>query len=157
MTDELNILIPDRTLTICGVEVTVHEYTLAEQLQHRQPLKAISEGFMDAMNAKPDAEVSIDELYDVLGANWDAVLQAVAVSCGRSVEWVAGLTGDDSESLLLIWWGVNADFFTRNAIRPALTRLVQQLQNPPPGERSSAASSTTATDSAICGTTLPAS
>lgn len=110
MTDELNILIPDRTLTICGVQVTVHEYTLAEQLQHRQPLKAISEGFMDAMNAKPDAEVSIDELYDVLGANWDAVLQAVAVSCGRSVEWVAGLTGDDSESLLLIWWGVNAAF-----------------------------------------------
>lgn len=157
MTDELNILIPDQTLTICGVEVTVHEYTLAEQLQHRQPLKAISEGFMDAMNAKPDAEVSIDELYDVLGANWDAVLQAVAVSCGRSVEWVAGLTGDDSESLLLIWWGVNAAFFTRNAIRPALTRLVQQLQNPPPGERSSAASSTTATDSAICGTTPPAS
>lgn len=157
MPDELNILIPDRTLTICGVEVTVHEYTLAEQLQHRQPLKAISEGFMDAMNAKPDAEVSIDELYDVLGANWDAVLQAVAVSCGRSVEWVAGLTGDDSENLLLIWWGVNAAFFTRNAIRPALTRLVQQLQNPPPGERSSAASSTTATDSAICGTTPPAS
>lgn len=157
MTDELNILIPDRTLTICGVQVTVHEYTLAEQLQHRQQLKAISEGFMGAMNAKPDAEVSIDELYDVLGANWDAVLQAVAVSCGRSVEWVAGLTGDDSESLLLIWWGVNAAFFTRNAIRPALTRLVQQLQNPPPGERSSAASSTTATDSAICGTTPPAS
>ncbi|HEM7588745.1 hypothetical protein QZQ06_13360 [Serratia marcescens] len=157
MTDELNILIPDRTLTICGVQVTVHEYTLAEQLQHRQPLKAISEGFMDAMNAKPDAEVSIDELYDVLGANWDAVLQAVAVSCGRSVEWVAGLTGEDSERLLLIWWGVNAAFFTRNAIRPALTRLVQQLQNQPFGERSSAASSTTATDSAICGTTPPAS
>ncbi|MBN5319143.1 hypothetical protein JY479_03795 [Serratia marcescens] len=157
MTDELNILMPDRTLTICGVQVTVHEYTLAEQLQHRQPLKAISEGFMDAMNAKPDAEVSIDELYDVLGANWDAVLQAVAVSCGRSVEWVAGLTGDDSESLLLIWWGVNAAFFTRNAIRPALTRLVQQLQNPPPGERSSAASSTTATDSANSDTTPPAS
>ncbi|CUZ06741.1 Uncharacterised protein [Serratia marcescens] len=157
MTDELNILIPDRTLTICGVQVTVHEYTLAEQLQHRQPLKAISEGFMDAMNAKPDAEVSIDELYDVLGANWDAVLQAVAVSCGRSVEWVAGLTGEDSERLLLIWWGVNAAFFTRNAIRPALTRLVQQLQNPPPGERSSVASSTTATDSANSDTTPPAS
>ncbi|MDI3229527.1 DUF6631 family protein [Serratia marcescens] len=157
MTDELNILIPDRTLTICGVQVTVHEYTLAEQLQHRQPLKAISEGFMDAMNAKPDAEVSIDELYDVLGANWDAVLQAVAVSCGRSDEWVAGLTGEDSERLLLIWWGVNAAFFTRNAIRPALTRLVQQLQNPPPGERSSVASSTTATDSANSDTTPPAS
>ncbi|MBH3230847.1 hypothetical protein I5N18_25590 [Serratia marcescens] len=157
MTDELNILIPDRTLTICGVQVTVHEYTLAEQLQHRQPLKAISEGFMDAMNAKPDAEVSIDELYDVLGANWDAVLQAVAVSCGRSVEWVAGLTGEDSERLLLIWWGVNAAFFTRNAIRPALTKLVQQLQNPPPGERSSVASSTTATDSANSDTTPPAS
>ncbi|ATN93641.1 hypothetical protein VW6B_37 [Pseudomonas phage VW-6B] len=157
MTDELNILMPDRTLSICGVQVTVHEYTLAEQLQHRQPLKAISEGFMEAMNAKPDAEVSIEELYDVLGKNWDAVLQAVAVSCGRTTEWVSGLTGADSESLLLTWWGVNADFFTRNAIRPALTRLVKQLQNPPPGERSSVASSTTATDSATSDTIPPAS
>jgi hypothetical protein len=157
MADELDILMPERTLQVNGVPLTVHEYTLAEQLQHRRPLKAISEGLMMAMNAKPDAEVSIEELFDVLGERWDAVVQAVAIACGQTPEWVGALTGEDSESLLLIWWGVNADFFTRNAIRPALARLVHQLQNPLDGEKSSVASSTTGTGSATSNTIPPAS
>lgn len=157
MADELDILMPERTLQVNGVSLTVHEYTLAEQLQHRRPLKAISEGLMEAMNAKPDAEVSIEELFDVLGNHWEAVLQAVAIACDQTPEWVAALTGEESESLLLTWWGVNADFFTRSAIRPALERLVHQMKNPPSGEKSSAASSTTGTGSATSSATPPAS
>jgi hypothetical protein len=157
MADELDILMPERTLPVNGVQLTVHEYTLAEQLQHRRPLKAISEGLAEAMNANPDAEVSIEELFDVLGERWDAVVQAVAIACNQTPEWVADLTGADGESLLLTWWGVNADFFTRNAIRPALARLVHQLQSPPSGETSSVVSSTTGTGSATSSTIPPAS
>lgn len=156
MADELDILLPDRTLSVNGVQVTVHEYTLAEQLQHRQPLRDISSGLCDAMNAAPNAEISVEELFDVLGARWPSVMQAVAISCGQTIEWVSGLTGEDSESLLLTWWGVNASFFTRNAIRPALEKLVKAL-NQQAGRTSSPASSTTATSSETSGITPPAS
>ncbi|MFB5082476.1 DUF6631 family protein [Raoultella sp. C349492] len=157
MVNELDVLMPDRTLRINGVQVTVHEYTLAEQLQHRKPLKTISEGLTQAMNGAQNAEISIEALYDVLAERWDAVVLAVAISCDRSVEWVSGLVGDDSETLLLTWWGVNASFFTRNAIRPELEKMVRLINNLPTGAGSSVASSTTATGSATSETIPPAS
>lgn len=148
MADELEILLPERTLMVNGLQVTVHEYTLAEQLQHRQPLREISGGLSEAMSAAPEAEIPLETLFDVLGERWPSVVKALAVSCGQPVEWVSELTGEDSETLLLTWWGVNADFFTRNAIRPALEKLVRDLQSASAGPKSSPASSTTDTSSA---------
>lgn len=128
MSESLAILLPERTLTLAGKEVVVHEYTLAEQLKHRAPLKAISDGFKALMLNSPDAEVSLEALYDLMGTLANEVLQAVAVSCGESVEWVSSLAGQDSEELLMVWWGVNAVFFTRSALREKMVELVQKGQ-----------------------------
>lgn len=126
MSQSLSILLPEQELMLAGVKVVVHEYTLAEQLKHRATLKVLSQGFKDALNAAPNADVSLDMLYDFLGDNTETVLAAVSIACHQPVEWVAALTGDDSEALLMTWWGVNAPFFTRDALKGDMERLVKE-------------------------------
>ncbi|WP_347253454.1 DUF6631 family protein [Leminorella grimontii] len=149
MDDSLNTMFPERHAEINGVAVQIHEYTLAEQLRHRQPLKAITDAFAQLLTAQtPQSAISLDALYDVLATLENEVIEAVAIACSQKKEWVAALSGPDSETLLLLWWGVNADFFTRSALRPALENMARQaMASRQNGEPSFNALSTTGTDS----------
>ncbi|MFP2263666.1 DUF6631 family protein [Citrobacter braakii] len=125
--DELAVLLPFRELTLAGVQVTVHEYTLKEQLQHRVVLKTLSDAFAQFLSTGENV-VRLDSLLDVMAGHYDAVIDAAAVSCGQSPGWIADLTGDDVDTLLFAWWEVNAGFFTRAALRPLLERLAVKHQ-----------------------------
>ncbi|EPO2450952.1 DUF6631 family protein [Providencia rettgeri] len=155
MSESLAILLPERTLTLAGKEVVVHEYTLAEQLKYRAPLKAISDGFKALMLNSPDAEVTLDELYDLMSALANEVIQVAAVSCSESVEWVSELSGADSDALLMVWWGVNAAFFTRSALRENMVQMTRAKQALLIGQASSPVSSTTDTTTAHSPITQP--
>ncbi|HGN1707904.1 TPA: DUF6631 family protein [Providencia rettgeri] len=155
MSESLAILLPERTLTLSGKEVVVHEYTLAEQLKYRAPLKAISDGFKALMLNSPDAEVTLDELYDLMGTLANEVIQVAAVSCSESVEWVSALTGEDSDALLMVWWGVNAAFFTRSALREKMVEMARAKQALLIGLASSPVSSPTDTTTAHSPITQP--
>lgn len=134
--DNLATLFPVRELQLAGVMVTVHEYTLQEQLKHRQVLKALTDAFAGMVSATGSQEdIALDTLFDVLADKHAELLCAVAVSCSQPVEWVSALSGEDSELLMLTWWSVNAAFFTRAALRPQVERLAKQLLN---GQKSSA-------------------
>ncbi|ENY6783314.1 DUF6631 family protein [Providencia rettgeri] len=117
MPESLTILLPERTLTLAGRTVVVHEYTLMEQLQHRAPLTQISQAFKTAMDTYGEAPIPLDTLMDILATHHKSVLLVVAVACSEPLEWVNGLTGEDADALLYTWWGVNAPFFIRNALR----------------------------------------
>lgn len=155
MSESLAILLPERTLTLAGKEVVVHEYTLAEQLKYRAPLKAISDGFMVLSLNAPDGEVSVDALYDLMSELANEVLQAIAVSCGESVEWVSELSGADSDALMMVWWGVNAVFFSRSAVREKMIALTRAKQALLIGQVSSPVLSTTDTTTAHSPITQP--
>lgn len=144
MSQSLAILLPEQTLTVAGVEVVVHEYTLAEQLKHRATLVILSQGFKQLLDTSSNDEVSLDVLFNFLGEHWDAVLLAVSIACNQPLEWVSALTGDDGEALVMTWWGVNAPFFTRDALRGEWEKRVKaSLANPLTGLASSPASSPT--------------
>lgn len=158
MSQSLATLLPNQTVIVGGVEVEVHEYTLAEQLKHRTTLKVLSQGLKTLYDHAPDGEIALDDLYDFLGENFEFVLQAMAIACRQPLEWVSALSGDDSETLLMTWWGVNAPFFLREAVKPAMERLIKQaIKSQSTGAVSSLASSNTGTTFAHSHTTPPAS
>lgn len=158
MSQSLATLLPNQTVIVGGVEVEVHEYTLAEQLKHRTTLKTISQGLKALFDTSPDGNISLDDLYDFLGDHVDVVLQAVSIACRQPLDWVSALSGDDSETLLMTWWGVNAPFFLREAVKPEMERLIKQVvKSQSIGAVSSLASSSTGTTSAHSHITPPAS
>ncbi|MGC4884576.1 DUF6631 family protein [Providencia hangzhouensis] len=158
MSQSLATLLPNQTVIVGGVEVEVHEYTLAEQLKHRTTLKTISQGLKALFDASPDGNISLDDLYDFLGEHFDVVLQAVSIACRQPLEWVSSLSGDDSETLLMTWWGVNAPFFLREAVKPEMERLIKQaIEHLSTGAASSPASLSMGTTSTPSRTIPPAS
>ncbi|MEC5319040.1 DUF6631 family protein [Brenneria populi subsp. brevivirga] len=146
---DLAVLFPDSTLKLGGEEITVHEYTLSEQLRYRRQLKPLIAAFGDLLKSAPEGVgPAVDDILDVMADHHEAVVQLMAVSCNQTPQWVAALNGDDSENLWLTWWGVNAGFFTRNTLRPLLETLNRNMQQSLTGAASSAPSSTTDTVSA---------
>ncbi|WNY73384.1 hypothetical protein H2512_07990 [Pasteurella multocida] len=119
--DELNILFPDAKINIAGVEVEVKEYTLLQQLQHHEKLMPFIQALRDAIGDKES--FSLDKLMDCISAHYQAVLELVALSTNQSVEFIQNLKGEDAESLLMLWWTINSDFFTRKALQPVLEKM----------------------------------
>lgn len=125
--DELNILMPEQSLSVAGATVTVHEYTFAEQLQHRALLRPVIDAVAGLFDGTDADGVKLDDMTDALAAVYDPVISVVAIACGQPREWVAALSGEDSEKLFFTWWGVNASFFIRQATLPQMQKLVQSL------------------------------
>jgi len=144
--NELDVLIAVSPLTLAGVSVSVHEYTLSEQLQYRRSLKIVTAALKTLLDSSADGIVSLEQLTDELATVFDEVLNVVAVACGQPREWVAALSGSDADELLYTWWSVNAAFFMRQILIPALEKIAHETARPvPAGGKSSQPSSTTVT------------
>lgn len=125
--DELQILFPNQKLTIGGEELEIKEYTLIQQLQYRAKIMPFIATLRETLTAaQTSGDFDVDAVLDCVGAHYEDVLELVALSVGKPAEYVQALTGEDAESLLLVWWAVNSDFFTRQAVRPMLEKLAQQ-------------------------------
>lgn len=125
--EELNILFPNQKIKIGDEELEVKEYTLIQQLQYRAKFMPFIATLRDTLSAtQANGEFDVDAVLDCIGAHYADVLELVALSVGKPTEYVQSLTGEEAETLLLVWWTVNADFFTRQAVRPLLEKLAQQ-------------------------------
>lgn len=124
--DELTILFPEQYLTLNGEEVKVKEYSLAQQLQYRHKMTPFIEYLRQCLGDE-QGEFNMDKLLDCLAQDYQNVLELVALSINKPVDFVANLTGEEAEQLLLSWWAVNSDFFTLKAVMPLLEKTNQSL------------------------------
>ncbi|HHM6772743.1 TPA: DUF6631 family protein [Pseudomonas aeruginosa] len=138
--NSLEVLLPDRQLTVGGIEVTVRELSFREQLANNYLLAPMA----DALSAIPAEQLegldSINVIYDALALYADSLSELLAISCGQSVEWVDALPAADGEALVLTWWMANSGFFVRRLWRPRLLARAKG-QSQLPGDESSQTSS----------------
>ena len=133
----LEVLLPDRRLTVGERELIVRELRFEEQLRHNHLLVPIATALAALSQQTLEGAESINAVYDVLAANADALGELMALSCGQSQEWIAQLPPADGEALLLTWWTANSGFFVRRLWRPRLIELAAgQVGNAPAGEGS---------------------
>lgn len=125
--DELAILFPHQTLTLNGEAIEVREYSLLQQLQYRHKMLPFIEQLRQSL--KDEAEFNLDKLLDCLAQDYQNVLELVALSINKPVDFVAQLSGEQAEQLLLSWWAVNSDFFTLKALLPMIEKI-NQTQSP---------------------------
>lgn len=130
---ELDILFPDREITVAGQAITVRELRFAEQLQHHYLLELLAAQLATTEPTELAGAESVNRIYDLLAGCWEDVVALVAICCDRDTAWVLALPPADGENLLLTWWGVNSGFFIRRVWRP---KLVEQARR-----RATAASS----------------
>lgn len=140
----LEVLFPDRQLTVGGVEVTVRELSFSEQLRHNHLLAPLGDSLAAIPPQKMDSPESINVIFDALALHADALRELIAISCGQSMDWVDTLPPDEGEALVLTWWEVNSGFsfdgsgvraswkwhWPRSALEPSLRR--PHSRRPPP-------------------------
>jgi hypothetical protein len=143
--DDLAVLAPDAEITLAGEAVTVREYTFGEQLRHGALLTELTEAMRPAFALK---EGDVGALFDALAAHHEALLAAIALAVDRAAEWVAALSGEDGETLMLTWWRVNQGFFVRRLVLYPVLAAARKAAGAPAGAKSSPSSSTTGTPGA---------
>lgn len=132
--DELNVLFPNAKLTILDEEIEVKEYSLIQQLQHRALFMPFVTDLRTTLS-QTDAQFGLDPLMNLLAEHYQDVLTMVSLSINKPLEWVQNLTGEDAETVLMMWWTVNSDFFSRQALQPMLEKAVLQTQTSSVGEK----------------------
>ena len=74
-----------------------------------------------------------------LTENGEAITRLIALSIGKTPEWVKALPGEAGETLALTWWGVNRRFFIRRlVVYPAIGRTGQTAAGAESSQPSSA-------------------
>ena len=122
---ELEILFPTAELTIAGEKIEVKEYTLKQQLQHNAKFVPFIVSLRQTLG-KSKGDFDLDELMECLSANYQDVVELVALSISKPAEFIENLNAREGEDLLMAWWCVNSDFFTRKAIAPIMERMATQ-------------------------------
>lgn len=152
--NDLDVLFPDRSLPLIGGKaVTVRELRFEEQIQHHALLSRITEDLAAMPLDALESAAGVNLVLDVVFGHWPSLRPLVALSVGESEEWVSDLSGEDGETLVLVWWSVNQGFFIRRLLRPAIAQRALHRA----GEKSSPPSSSTDTDAPNSGNTPPVS
>lgn len=114
--DEINILVPETVeLDIAGERIEVTPLRLGE---FPAMLKAVRP-FATQLDSEPD-------WLSLLTEHGEALLDALAVACRRSREWVDALALDEALNLATAVFEVNADFFVQR-VAPNVTELAARI------------------------------
>lgn len=121
--EELEILIPEREITVAGKTVTVREFSFMEGLRLAVVVSPMVSD-MEALFSDSKAEVDVMTLQTLFANHSDALMKLMAVATSLDASVIEGLNDNDGQLLLMTFWAVNKGFFVnrlimRRAVREA--------------------------------------
>ncbi|MBS0212308.1 MAG: hypothetical protein JSR26_03890 [Proteobacteria bacterium] len=128
--DDLEILHPERTLSVGGREVTVREYGFLEGLRLASAAQPLVDALAAAALADPNGQLGLDAVTTVLSASPEALIACVARAADVEPAWVEALDDADGQLLLLTWWLVNSGFFVRRVLRAVALAQASRAAGP---------------------------
>ena len=144
--DELEVLFPERTITVAKKKITLNELTLGDSLRmHAQVAPIVAA--LTALMRDRDEPLQYRDSVGIFAANLDATFALMAVSSGCDEAWLRSLGGVDGDLVMLTFWTVNAGFFIQRAANDIAIEAesMRMLAKVLAGEKSSPPSSTTDT------------
>ena len=149
--DDLEVLHPERTITIQGEQITAREYGFVEGLR----LRPIAAPFLEALHQLMGSGqgLSLEQVMDAIAAHHEVTLELIAASIDRDVEWLHTLNDRDGYLVLMSWWGACGPFLLRSVQQRRLAEMVAARVNQKPAS----AGATSTAPSSPTDTTQPAS
>lgn len=133
--DDLEILNPERPVTIAGRDLVLREYGFIEGLRLAELYAPFVDDLYEQL-AAGGVVPTLDEIVDLIGRHHTDIVKLVAISADVEEAWVMGLSDRDGMNLLYVWWVVNSHFFMRRvldrlAAQRALARAVAGATSTP--------------------------
>ena len=113
-TPESDLLFPDKTITIGGEDVIVHEFTYLEGLSAAAIAQPLLTDLMAMINQCDT--LGTPEIDRVIGNNAAIWLQLLAMSIGKPLEWAEKLSDADGTLLSMTFWEMNGPFLLRRVV-----------------------------------------
>lgn len=148
--NDVATLAPEQSLRIGGEVITVRPFgflegvslqaivapivnDLADMAETRPPLAGFAGEHGEAegeAGPDPDQSTDLDHLDHIFATHIDTLVTLMALVTGKPEDWVRGLDDASGQALLLTFWTVNRDFFTRRLLsRAVLRRHARARQN----------------------------
>lgn len=153
---ELEILHPERSITLSLGPVTVREYGGVEWLR----LLPRAAQLVEAISAQIEVGVAprYEDALNIISTWVDELLPLVAQAADLKTEQLEGLAAPELELLLMTWWGVCGHFFIERAMnRVMVARQEKRVRDQLAGASSTQHSSAPGTGTGTCSTTPDAS
>lgn len=153
---ELEILHPERSITLSLGPVTVREYGGVEWLR----LLPRAAHLVEAISAQLEvgAAPRYEDVLNIISTWVDELLPLVAQAADLKTEQLEGLAAPELELLLMTWWGVCGHFFIERALnRVMVARQEKRVRDQLDGASSTQHSSAPGTGTGTCSTTPDAS
>jgi len=112
--NDLNILFPERTLTVGGKTLTLREYSFKESLQLNDQLQPLINAISGLIEGESMPELS--QVIAVFAKEHDRLIELVAIAADCEVSFIENLSQQEGQQLLLLWWSVNAPFLIGSAV-----------------------------------------
>ncbi|MBA1147422.1 hypothetical protein H0Z60_10175 [Ectothiorhodospiraceae bacterium WFHF3C12] len=141
--EDLEVLLPDRTLTVGGEEITVREFRFGDSFRVVPLARPILADLAALRGTESNGE-DLAVFEDLLARHWERILDLIAISADRPREWIERLPDQDGQTLAWTFWAVNGPFFMRRLVADELTRTSRKESGP--------GSSTSSTPSSQAGT-----
>lgn len=153
---DMEVLHPERFVVLGGQKVMVREYGNVEWLRLLPVAEPMVAAIAD-MLAGPN-EPTYEVVLHAIATHTDAMLPLIVQAADRDMAWLESLRPHEVESLLMVWWSVNAHFFVmrarnRQAVEMASAARKASTAQALAGQKSTHASSPTATSAATSATT----
>ena len=121
--DEAEVLFPDKQMRINDEIITVREFSFADGLRASSIAGPILKDLADLFTVStPERKANYSDMATVFAKHADAYLELIAISIGKSIDWLRTLGGADGDELSLIFWNVNKGFFMRRLVMEAIAR-----------------------------------
>ncbi|WP_336175029.1 DUF6631 family protein [Alloalcanivorax xenomutans] len=121
--EDLEKLHPERELTLQGEQITVREYGFVEGLR----LKPFAKPFLDDMEGLMSGKaLTLPDVLGLIETHHEIILELIAQSIDRDMDWMRGLSSMEGEVLMMTWWMVNGPFFMRSVQNRRIAEMASE-------------------------------
>lgn len=126
--NDLEVLMPNREITLAGEIITVREYSFKDALTIGNDIDQFVALIVNEMNGTN--KITIEQADTIIMGNLELVYSLISTSIQKPISFIEALSYEDGLQLLDWWWVVNSRFFmnavTRKIIRQNAAKQANQ-------------------------------
>lgn len=124
--NELEILNPEREVTLGGKVYTVREYGHLEWLRLLYKVEPLVALVHERITAQSLVELSVEHVLLLVSEHSDTLLPVIMQAADMTREELEALDFDGLQALITTWWGVNYRFFLKLAQEREFIRIMEK-------------------------------
>jgi len=123
--NELEILNPEREVTLGGKAYTVREYSHLEWLKLLYKVEPLVALVHERIVSEKLTTLSTEDVLLLVSEHHQVLLPAIAQAAGISDDELEALESIELQALISTWWGVNYRFFLDRATERELVKIME--------------------------------